>query len=153
MSARELKHSINQAFNTVVHHIQSAEWLYLYDDSVRNFTYLETHHNGRKSLCICNHLRIENAHYCVDGGLIPYGQETYGNNFRKRCDSLLVTDSFLFLIELKLNIDPTTPDKTKWDDFATALNQISQFYQYLISIIPNFQDVCRGLTIIPFIGY
>ncbi|MDE5758961.1 MAG: hypothetical protein K2H85_10185 [Allobaculum sp.] len=51
-----------------------------------------------------------------------------------------------------MNIDPNSSDKTKWGDFAIALQQIEQFYHYLHSIIPDFQDKCKGLRIVPFIG-
>lgn len=152
MSSIELRTSINRYFGTHIHHLQSAEWLYLYDDITLHFTNLETHHNGRKSLIIHNQLCCEWAHYCVDGGLIPFGQTTYGRIFRKRCDSLIITDHHVFLIELKMNVDRESTDSCKWDDFADGLQQISQFYTYLRSSIPNFLEKCDRLTIVPFIG-
>lgn len=146
---------INSVFESHHHHKENAHTLFLYDDDEKKYTFLHTHHNNQRALIIYNSLKYECIHYCVDGGLITYGQTSYGTadtTFNYRCDSLLLTENYAFLIELKFNIKKDTDDTTKWKEFQKAMNQIKDFFQYLNLMVPEFCMKYSNDRIIPYIG-
>lgn len=110
------------------------EYLFVYDDSVSRRTYMqEDNTNLAKSMQIVNLNRYKVSHICIDGGLIKYGLYDYvGDGLSHgRNDCMVYTDAELLLIELKMDVDEESMDKTRWGRYSDAMHQISDFYLYL----------------------
>lgn len=108
--------------------------LYAYDCGLSKRTFLvESDTNKDKSLKIKNDKRSEIVHICIDGGIIKHGLEDYvGDGIpRGRCDCMIFNDNKLLLVELKMDVEPLTKDKTLWKNFSHAMKQIKDFFLYL----------------------
>ncbi|MCU0450222.1 MAG: hypothetical protein MUC97_10360 [Bernardetiaceae bacterium] len=77
------------------------------------------------------------AHICVDGDLIPYGQEKYDHTSPKhsdgRPDAIVFDDQMLLLVELKLAQEDASEHKEdpKWKSFFYGVAQIEDFVRFL----------------------
>lgn len=108
--------------------------LYAYDCSSSRRTFLvESDANKDKSLKIINKRGCEIIHICIDGGIIRYGLEDYvGDGVpRGRCDCMIFNNNELLLVEFKMDVEPSTKDKTLWKNFSHAMTQIKDFFLYL----------------------
>lgn len=108
--------------------------LYAYDCSSSRRTFLvESDANKDKSLKITNKRGCEIIHICIDGGIIRYGLEDYvGDGVpRGRCDCMIFNNNKLLLVEFKMDVEPSTKDKTLWKNFSHAMTQIKDFFLYL----------------------
>ena len=105
--------------------------LYAYDCSSSRRTFLvESDANKDKSLKITNKRGCEIIHICIDGGIIRYGLEDYvGDGVpRGRCDCMIFNNNKLLLVEFKMDVEPSTKDKTLWKNFSHAMTQIKDFF-------------------------
>jgi hypothetical protein len=79
------------------------------------------------------------AHICVDGDLIPYGQEKYDHTSTKLKDgwpeAIVFDDHNLLFLELKLEQEDATEYKgdPKWKKFFEGVTQIEDFVGFLRS--------------------
>ena len=110
------------------------EYLFVYDDRESRRTYMqEDNTNLAKSMQIVNHNQYKVSHICIDGGIIKYGLYDYvGDGLpHGRNDCMVYTDSELLLIELKMDVEEESMDKTRWGRYSEVMHQISDFYLYL----------------------
>ena len=127
---------VRSLFTTTTYEVdqETATTLFAYDDKSLARTFLTADDtNKEKSLHIGNANGKTIFHICVDGGLIAYGQEDYvgDGTTRGRFDCMIFDNDQLLLVEFKMDIDPTTADKSRWKNFSKAMRQIKDFYLHL----------------------
>lgn len=130
--------------------------LFLYDDATLHKSILANCNVAEPALKISNPVKWTILHFCIDGELIPFEQDVYsvkGFKFKHRCDSMLFTDRFLILVELKMNIESNSSDESRWSQYAHAMKQISEFLDYLTKKVPLLTKIyMENKRVIPYIG-